>query len=245
MSIRRVQRTRAYEDIVKQLSDLIRQGEFQPGDRLPPERELAIAFGVGRPTLRQALTVLAQAGIVEIHPGSGVYLRKPVGETAPGQAGNPMAMVLMTEKQDLHHILELRIGIEGEAAYLAALRRTPEQVEKLREFFRNLEAATASGRFTSDEDFRFHSMVAEATGNPVFVKVMTSLADLFIQQLVETTLSLYKEPDREQILRREHEEILLAIAEQRADDARDAMVRHLEHVMVRLERADRQAEQES
>lgn len=237
MAIQPVKRTRAYEDIVRQLADMVRQGELKPGDRLPSERDLATAFGVGRPTLRQALTVLAQAGVVEVMPGSGVYLRKPVQE-APGDAGQAMALLLMTEQQNLHDILELRAAIEGEAAYLAALRRTPEQLAKVSAAFETLCEAYDTRGVATEEDFQFHFAVAEATGNPVLLKVMVSLADLCRRQLVATTLSLYHEPDRLTALRREHEEIAMAIIERRADDARAAMVKHLRHVSERLTRAE-------
>lgn len=236
MSITPVKRTRAYEDIVRQLAEMVRRGELKPGDRLPSERDLAIAFGVGRPTLRQALTVLTQAGVLEVLPGSGVYLRKPIGE-APGNAGNAMAMVLMTEQMDLLHILELRIGIEGEAAYLAALRRTDAHLEKLQTAFAALDEAWQTRGVAISEDYQFHATVAEATGNPIFVKVMVSLADLFMQQFHQTTRTLFHEHDRMATNRREHAEILTAIAEQRADEARAATVRHLRRVLDWLRRA--------
>jgi GntR family transcriptional regulator, transcriptional repressor for pyruvate dehydrogenase complex len=216
---------------------MVRQGELQPGDRLPSERDLAVAFGVGRPTLRQALTVLAQAGVVTVMPGSGVYLRKPLQE-APGEAGQAMALLLMTEQQNLHDIIELRTAIEGEAAYLAALRRTPEQAEHLKAAFAALLEAYGMRGVAAEEDYQFHFRIAEATGNPVLLKVMASLADLNRRQLVATTLSLYHETDRISALRREHELILWAIVEQRADDAREAMVNHLRHVSERLQRAE-------
>jgi GntR family transcriptional repressor for pyruvate dehydrogenase complex len=229
MVIQPVKRTRAYEDIVRQLAEMVRNGEFQPGDRLPSERELAESFGVGRPTLRQALTVLAQAGVIEVLPGSGIYLRKSVQESA-GEAGQAMALLLMTEQQNLHDILELRAVIEGEAAYLAALRRTPEQKEKIKATFANLCEAYDTRGVAAEEDFQFHFAIAEATGNPVLLKVMVSLTDLNRRQLVATTLSLYHEPDRIDALRAEHEDILWAIVGQRASDARAAMIKHLKHV---------------
>lgn len=237
VSIQPVKRVRAYEDIVRQLADMIRRGEIKPGDRLPPERELAQAFGVGRPTLRQALTVLTEAGVVEVLPGSGVYLRKPIGESS-GSAGNAMAMVLMTENKTLYDILELRVAIESEAAYLAALRREPEHVEKLKAAYQALEHAFHTNRTPSQEDYQFHFTIAEATGNPVFLKVMASLADLFIQQFRDTARSLYHEPDRVLANCREHQDILMAILDQRADDARAAMMKHLRRVAERLQRAE-------
>ncbi len=232
MAIQPVKRTRAYEDIVRQLADMIQQGELQPGDRLPPERELAIAFGVGRPTLRQALTVLAEAGVVEVLPGSGVYLRKPVGE-APGGAANAMAMVLLTETKSLQHILELRIGIEAEAAYLAAERRTDEHLQRLKQAFENVQAAFES-RILGDQDYQFHAAIAEATGNPVFVRVMTSLADLFMQQFYTINATVFAEPERAGKTQDEHEAIFLAILEQRPNEARKAMIQHLKNVAAHL-----------
>lgn len=237
MTIQPVKRTRAYEDIVKQLADMVRRGEIKPGDRLPAERELARAFGVGRPTLRQALTVLTEAGVVAVLPGSGVYLSRPIGE-APGAAGQAMAMVLMTEKKNLHDILELRIGIEGEAAYLAALRRQPEHVAKLLAAQEALIHAIETKGIAINEDYHLHYTIAEATENPVFVKVMSSLADLFLVGFLESTRSLYHEPDRLLANQREHKVILEAIIDQRAEDARDAMVYHLRRVSERLAKAE-------
>lgn len=237
MIIQPVKRTRAYEDIVGQLSEMVRKGQIQPGDRLPPERELAQAFGVGRPTLRQALTVLAQAGVVEVVPGSGVYLRKPVSDSS-GENSQAMAMLLMTEQHNLRDILELRIAIEGEAAHLAASRRTPEQAERLQAVLGSLGGAYAARGTAVDEDYQFHLTVAEATNNPVILKVMASLADLFLQQLKATTYFLYHEPKRVERLNREHGEIVQAIIDQRADDARVAMVNHLRRVAERMRRMD-------
>lgn len=236
MSIQPVKRTRAYEQIVSQLAAMVQRGEVQPGDRLPSERELAKAFNVGRPTLRQALTVLAEAGVVEILAGSGVYLRRPVTEV-PGGSSHAMRMMLITENQDLLDMLELRIAIEGDAAYLAALRREPEQVAKLTAAYAALERAFTTRREAIQEDYQFHCAVAGATGNPVFVKVMSSLADLFLQGFQQTTRTFYHESDRILANLQEHRAILEAIIDHRADDARAAMVHHLRRVADRLHRA--------
>lgn len=236
MAIQPVKRTRAYEEIVHQLAEMARQGELKPGDRLPAERELASAFGVGRPTLRQALTVLAEAGVVEIVAGSGIYLRRPVSEVTNG-AAYAMAMVLMTEAKDLLDMLELRIAIESEAAYLAAERRSPEAVAKLRIAYEALEEALTVRQEAIQEDYQFHCAVAAATDNPIFVKVMVSLADLFLQMFRKTTASLYHEENRIRANLQEHQLIMEAITAGRADDAREAMERHLRHVFLRLQRA--------
>lgn len=237
MAIQPVKRTRAYEEIVRQLAEMVQKGELQPGDRLPSERELAAAFGVGRPTLRQALTVMAEAGVVEVLPGSGVYLRNPVGGTTEA-AGNASAMVLLTETKNLRQILELRIGIEAEAAYLAAQRRTPEHVERLKQAFDKVDTAFAF-RTISDEDYQFHSAIAAATGNPVFVRVMTLLADLFMKQFYVSTTKALQEPERLAATRQEHGAILEAILSQQPELARKAMILHLKNVSDRLERIEK------
>lgn len=238
MAIQPVKRTRAYEDIVRQLTEMVRRGELKAGDRLPAERELAASFGVGRPTLRQAITVLTQAGILEVRPGSGVYLAGPLQQAAGHTANNPMAMVLITENKSLRDILELRMGIEGEAAYLAALRRTPEHVAKLQQAIRDLDDAFEQRGVAIQEDYQFHYAVAEATGNPVFVKVMASLVDLFLQSFRETTRYFYYDPNRAVLNRQEHSRIMNAIMEQRPDDARAAMIDHLRQIFVRLDQAE-------
>jgi GntR family transcriptional repressor for pyruvate dehydrogenase complex len=148
-------------------------------------------------------------------------------------------MVLMTENKSLWHMLELRVGIEGEAAYLAALRREGNHLAKLKAAMAALEEALVIRGVAIQEDYQFHYSVAEATGNPVFLKVMASLADLFLKGFRESTRSLYHEPDRTLANRQEHQRILDAIVEQRADDARTAMVSHLKHVFDRLKQAER------
>lgn len=244
MAIQPVKRTKAYAEIVQQLSEMVRRGELQPGERLRPDRELATAFGVGRPTLRQALTVLTEAGVLEVRPGSGVYLRKAMSD-ASGQPGNPLEMVLMTENKSLRQILELRVGIEGEAAYLAALRRQGDHLAKLKAAMAALEEALVTRGVAIKEDYQFHYSVAEATGNPVFLKVMASLADLFLKGFRESTRYLYHEPDRTLSNRQEHQRILDAISEQRPDEARAAMVSHLKRVFDRIKQAEQLRSKES
>ncbi len=233
MVIKPVKHTRAYEQIVDQLAELIRKGALKPGDRLPSERDLARRFGVGRPTLRQAITLLAGAGVLGVKPGSGIYLRQPVD--AWGSPNNPMAMMLITADPNFEHILELRIAIECEAAYLAAQRRKPQHIEQLRTAFENLEKAFRERQEAAREDFLFHWAVAEATCNPVFVKVMVSVADLFLQGFVESNRTFYREPGRIEANIREHRAIMEAIIAQNPVAAREAMSHHLRRIFARLE----------
>lgn len=232
-----VHRARAHEQILSQLSELIENGELQPGDRLPSEREMARSFGVGRPTLRQALSVLSSLGVLEIRPGSGIYLRTSFRD-GPGTTGQVLALMLMAEKHDLMHIQELRMAVEGSAAYLGAQRRTPAQLRELEEVFDSLCDAFTHRGVAFKEDFQFHAKIAEATANPVLLKVMVALADIFLQQFEQVTRPLYPKADRVETGLCEHRAILEAVRTQRADDAREAAIRHLTRVGECLKQAE-------
>lgn len=173
------------EAVLKSLADFIEKAGFSPGDRLPSERDLCEALGVGRSTVREALTRWEALGIIERRQGSGIYLRARVG---PNIVHVPLVLARPTKVRSLLHILQVRRALEGEAAALCASSATPQMIEAIGDALQRMEDQHAIGD-SAEADWEFHQMIFRATGNPVFPQIIQSLRDL-LHQLWENALAL-------------------------------------------------------
>lgn len=157
-------------DQTARLLQLIRERGFQPGDKLPSERDLAAEFGMSRGAVREALIRLDTLRIVESRPKSGIYLQ-PYGAERSIEA-----MVLFAETNtplsaaEVAQSVELRSVLESEALRLACLRRTDEDLARLRQLLTESEAAIASGASLADLDAEFHKAIVAATHNDVLLR---------------------------------------------------------------------------
>jgi len=223
------------EKIVKEIAADIRQGALRPGDKLPTEAQVVSRFGVSRTVVREALSRLQASGLVETRHGVGTFVaerRRDVGlRAAAAEIGTVMEVVAM---------LELRIAVESEAAALAALRRTKEQVKAMRQALDAFEANIQGGD-TVPSDFRFHALIAEATGNAHFIGLLESLGTAAIPRTRLKLPGATREERTHYLARvnREHEDIYSAIARGDADAARAAMRTHLSNSRERLRNAPR------
>lgn len=224
-----IRKKRVYELVVDQLKDLLVEGNYQPGDRLPTERELASTLNVSRATVREALLVLERSGLVEICPGRGIVVCE-----FDQQVNEPIIALLQREGNNVLNLLDFRKGIESEAAYLAALRNTPPREEKLREAYAVLERAVKKGALGAREDNNFHRVIAENTGNHLFSAVMDTIADLLKDAQGKTRAETMRRPGGPETVLQEHKDVLDAIINGDAERAREAMRRHLDNVAVKI-----------
>ena len=165
MPFQPVESQRLYERVAHQIGDLIRAGEFAPGDRLPAERDLAKTLGVSRPVVREAMIALEVTGLVEVRTGSGAYVRgKPPAPGAPLDAGASPS-----------DILNARILIEGEIAALAATNAREPDLAAVAEALDEMIRAQAQARSWAGADLAFHAAVAAATGNGALIGVVQRL----------------------------------------------------------------------
>jgi DNA-binding FadR family transcriptional regulator len=193
--------------VVEGIAARIRQGELKPGDRLPTEAAIVAEHGVSRSVVREAISHLQAAGLVETRHGIGTFVLEPQQQTALA-------------------ILELRMGMETEAAALAAARRTEPQLAALRAALEDMRRAQAAGEPTVEADVRFHRILAESSANPYFVELQGQLGKL---------LSLRERPAGSFArMHHEHEDIVDAIARQDVDGARAAMRTHLSNSGERM-----------
>ncbi|MBX3619605.1 MAG: FadR family transcriptional regulator [Rhizobacter sp.] len=222
-------------DLVESLGDRIRDGRLAPGDKLATEAAFMEEFGVSRTVVREAISKLQASGLVETRHGVGTFV-VGLGDVTPFRIG-PEQMATLN---DVIAVLELRIGIETEAAGLAAQRRTVQNLHDMRAALDVLAATIEAGRDAVGADFQFHLEIARATQNSHFVDLMSSLGTTSIPR---SRLDRAPMPvdDRRDYLRRvnsEHESIYDAIAAQDADAARAAMRTHLANSRERRRRAN-------
>lgn len=230
---RRRPRTLALE-LVESFGDRIRDGRIAAGAKLPSEAAIMAEFGVSRTVVREALSKLQAAGLVQTRHGIGTFVIG-LGDASPFRIAPEQVATL----RDVVAVLELRIGIETEAAALAARRRTAQNLANMRTALDAFAAAVEQGHDAVGPDFRFHLEIARATQNTHFADLMASLGSTIIPR-ARLDDSQPVSDERRDYLRRvnsEHESIYDAIAAQDGEAARAAMRTHLANSRERRRRA--------
>jgi GntR family transcriptional repressor for pyruvate dehydrogenase complex len=230
---------RASDQIFEQLRDLIFRGELKAGEQLAPERELAQAFGVSRPTVREALNKLVTMGLVEHRQGQGTFVRSHEAT----REHNPLAAIIDRQTTSLEDLLEVRMGLEAQSAMLAAQRATPEDIQRLEEILAAMKEEYVEGRLGIEEDVAFHMGLAYATKNPVQVYIMRSFHDLLHFGIEENLRYLWEDPANLPTIQQQHQRIFQAIKDHDPEGAYEAMKTHITFVLeyVREHRLKSQA----
>jgi GntR family transcriptional repressor for pyruvate dehydrogenase complex len=228
MSIARQRRKRAdrsgegsAEQVVAYVSDLIERKRLRPGDRLPPERDLAARVGVSRPTLRMGLHALAAMGCVQSRHGSGTFIR----EGPPALGTEPLSLLAALHDFTHAQMYEARRILEVGAAGLAAESATPEQIASLAEEVASLFSAMEDPQRFLVHDIAFHRRLALASGNPIIAAVVEMVSALYYKQRRETATQASDRDLRDAA--ESHREIYQAIRRRDAQKARSAMNEHL------------------
>lgn len=219
IDIEPVQRTRAHEEVVRQLEDLMRRGVLGAGDRLPSERELAKQFRVSRATVRQALSVLQAMGLIESRIGDGTFARAGLATLSV----TDLASALRMARGTLTEQLELRRLIEPQVASLAAERATGEDIEDLLRNISLQEARFSEGVTFIEEDSAFHLAIARATKNALLVKMVEGIQEL----LQESHEHSARADGGMQLSLEGHHRVYQAMRAHDAQAAYDAMLAHV------------------
>jgi GntR family transcriptional regulator, transcriptional repressor for pyruvate dehydrogenase complex len=230
---------RLAHELVDGIGKQIHAQLLKPGAKLPTEAEIMKSYAVSRTVVREALSRLQAAGLVETRHGVGTFVLQP----RPGQ-GFGIDPADVATAADVIDVLELRISLETESAGLAAQRRSDAQLGEMRAALDAFEANVGGAGDAVSPDFRFHLAIANATGNRYFADIMSHLGATLIPRARIKSSRLAAE-DLSQYLRRvnrEHEEIYSAIARGDAESARAAMRIHLTNSRERLRRAQEAAQ---
>jgi len=209
--------------IAEQIRSSILAGDFAPGDKLPPERELAEMFGVSRPSVREALNILSSAGMVMSYQGGGTVVLSLVGDTV----GNYLFELIRAEQERALDVIEVRKGIESWTAYYAAKRATPDDLERMKEIVDGMESNLGSTKISLELDANLHIVIARATHNIVWLHLMQSLFDAMKEFQQSVWRAVYITQEDYQILFNDHKQIYEAIRSGDSNAARQAMLEHL------------------
>ncbi len=225
------------EHLISDLKSKILMGRFPPGSQLPTEQGLIRQYGVSQTVVRESIAALSAQGLVEPRHGVGVFvLMPPEPETGPN-----LFIVDPNKVSSILEALELRAGVEIEAAGLAAERRSPSQEIKITEAFERLRAAVEEGRAATVGDLEFHAAIAEATNNTLFKNFLEYVHDKTKNRSATMGhgADAAKELHQTDYFVREHREILRAIINRDAQAARQAMRRHLDNSRQRFQKLNR------
>ena len=213
-----------YEEILNQIV----AGSLPTGARLPSESQLGQLFGVSRPVIREAISRLQADGLVVTRHGAGTFVqRQPKKEF--------LRLAPIGSIADLMRCYEYRIALEGEAAALAAVRRTPEALAEIEAALTALEGVIARGEVGAEADNRFHVAIAKASQNELFQQSLDALSShIFAGMTVARNLSLGHSRARLVLVQDEHRRIVDAIRAGDGEAARRVMRQHIDNARARM-----------
>lgn len=220
------------DGVVQQLQKMIVDGTLTPGMRLPPERQLATQLEVSRVSLREALHKLEAKGMLSPR-NKGGYLVANV--TAP-LVTKPIVELMALFPEALRDVLELRRGIEGTAAFLAAQRAKPTDIERIKRACDALEACDGrpAGRQAVDHDVGFHLAIATAAHNVAISQVTQGLLELLDDTIRRTRTQLSENNEWLVQINKQHRRIFNAVADGDPPAARSCAEDHINFLLERL-----------
>ncbi|PJO42235.1 FadR/GntR family transcriptional regulator [Lysinibacillus xylanilyticus] len=227
MELRKIKPKKIYEEVSEILYEKIRSGELKPGDRLDSVEQLAEQLQVSRSAIREALSALKAMGLIEIKQGSGTFVKS----NQSNQLDFPLSTAILTNKQDISHLLEVRKIIEVGAAASAAIHRTEEDLQSMLQILDEMKLVQGDGELGEKVDFQFHAAISAASQNPLLTTLLDQVSGLMIETMKETRrIWLYSKKITSEKLYDEHMQIFLAIKQQNEELAKHAMASHLSNV---------------
>lgn len=227
----RFQVPRVSDAVAASLERRILEGSLKPGDRLPPERELAIELGVSRPSLREAIQKLASKGMVQSQQGGGTYVTDRLESTF-----DPWQDMMGAHPGLREDLLEFRRMLEGQAAEWAAERATESDLKRLGKAFETMNDAFDTGDLDhrSGSDIAFHQAIGEATHNVLIGHLSAALLRLMQDNIRLNLGELNGIPAATSLLKSQHAGIYAAICERKPAAARAAAETHIDFVRESL-----------
>ncbi|MEP6610192.1 MAG: FadR/GntR family transcriptional regulator [Burkholderiaceae bacterium] len=229
MPIQAVEPRRLYRQIAEQIARLIKRGEYKPGARLPPERDLAKMLKVSRPSVREALIALEVEGYVDVRVGSGVYI-------AQSRATRAKPARLGAESGPFELITARRL-LESECAALAARNASVPQIKRMRAALSAMVRDRKRNVMPLENDRRFHLELAEASGNSALALVVRTLWDQRTGPLFLQLEHHFDTPDLWDAAIAEHQAVMTAIEAHDGAKARATMRRHMDEAARRFQKS--------
>lgn len=229
--VSKIKKGKISEVIANRIKQMIEEGEFSLNERLPTEKELCEIFGVGRSSIREALIILSSAEIIETKQGEGAFIRK----TDLQSFIHPLALSMVSKREQVIHLMEIREMVEIGAVQLAAIRADKIDLLKMKKAMMDYELEYEDIKLRKEHDFTFHQTIAHATKNPILIKFMENISGLIVQSIeysISQNKGIYSE--RKQDVLVEHQSILDCIERKDQEEAKKAMKKHFKGIHDKL-----------
>ncbi len=228
----KIKATRLSDVIVEKLENMILEGIYEPGQKLPPERELAGFFEVSRPSLREAIQSLEAKGLIIRRQGGGNF----VSPELAGGFSDPLFQLLSQHPESQYDLLEFRHALEGISAYYAALRSTESDIAQITQKFELVQQSREANDLAKEASAiqQFWLGVVEASHNVVLLHLVRSMAGLLEQNILQNLQMLEQRDDIRDILMQHRNKILDAIVAGEPEQARLASNAHLAFIEDKL-----------
>lgn len=215
---------RISENIVQQVRQAILKGDLKPGDRLPPEKELAEHFGVSKASLREAFRALEALGLLEVRQGvsGGAFIR----EVDLRIARDNIVNYIFFQNPSIREFTQLRSILEPPVSEIAASKVTIKDLEELEENLEQTREMLDTGNFSYELDISFHKTISSIAGNSMICLIIDSIQSA----LVNIKLILKPDLDFCREVYRAHRQIYEAIKAKDGLRARNEMMTHIEEV---------------
>lgn len=218
-----IARRKLSDEVADRLLHDIQTGRWAAGDRLPPERTLMEEYGVGRPSVREAMQRLASMGLVEISHGERATVKAIDARDMLGQIDRSARHLLLSSPGTLGHLKDARLMFEVGMIRMAAVKASEADIEALEDCVARLAASQGDPTEFVQADIDFHIAIAAVSGNPIY----TALSESMLSWLAEFHQELLRVPGAEQVTIREHRRILKHIKARNGVAATKAMTGHL------------------
>ncbi|MFC0524691.1 FadR/GntR family transcriptional regulator [Pontibacillus salicampi] len=212
-----------YQIVVHEVINQIKSGNWEPGAKVPGEEELCRTFEVSRNSVREGLKSLQILGVIESRAGAGTK----ISEDALRKIHNTELINLISDGSSIIELMELRMIIEPQLAFLASKRANEKDKERLRDFIHNIENKDAEEEQVKEKGFDFHMLIAEIAQNKFAVKLLTSLTE---ELSIQRDFLIYNQVNL-QDNSKEHIHICEAILNRNPENARDLMYNHIEQAI--------------
>ena len=226
--MQKIQTKKLSDIIVERLEDMLLQGQFLAGEKLPPERQLAEQFNVSRPSLREAIQKLEAKGLLLRKQGGGTW----VSDQLAPKVTDPLMTLVSTYPEGQFDLLEFRHALEGMAAYYAALRGNPDDYHALQEALQKTEMTFKQDCIDQQADslVEFYLCMAKGSHNVVLLHIMGNLLEVLKENIAGNLAMLRKRPDEYQQIHEQRKQIVAAIVAGDPAIARQASNEHLAYI---------------
>lgn len=226
MNLKPIKPKRISDQVFEQIRELIYKGDFKSGQQILPERELALSMAVSRTSVRNAINKLVTMGLLEHRQGQGTFVSSP-----DNRKGNPLAAAMATDEATLDDLLEVRMGLECNAAMLAAQRATETDLKAIEKSLEEMEQdLAATDKIGTGPDAAFHMAITFSTKNPVLIHLMRNFYDFLFVGIKKNLTHMYMDRTALEDVITHHRAIFEAIQQRSSKGAFEAMRTHINYV---------------